>query len=43
MSINIAAVSYATAALEFMFLGVSLTSALKWVERRIAPWSHANR
>jgi len=26
-----------------MFLGVSLTSALKWVERRIAPWSHANR
>ncbi|MBI5911433.1 MAG: ABC transporter permease [Betaproteobacteria bacterium] len=26
-----------------MFLGVSLTSALKWVERRIAPWSDANR
>jgi NitT/TauT family transport system permease protein len=26
-----------------MFLGVSLTSALKWLERRIAPWSHANR
>ena len=26
-----------------MFLGVSLTSALKLVERRIAPWSHANR
>jgi len=26
-----------------MFLGVSLTSMLKWVERRIAPWSHANR
>ncbi len=26
-----------------MFLGVSLTSALKWVERRIAPWSHAER
>ena len=26
-----------------MILGVSLTSALKWVGRRIAPWSHANR
>jgi NitT/TauT family transport system permease protein len=26
-----------------MFLGVSLTSLLKWVSRRIAPWSHANR
>jgi NitT/TauT family transport system permease protein len=26
-----------------MFLGVSLTSGLKWLERRIAPWSHANR
>src|SRR6185437_971464 len=26
-----------------MFLGVSLTSALKWLERRLAPWSHANR
>jgi len=26
-----------------MFLGVSLTSILKLVERRIAPWSHANR
>jgi ABC-type nitrate/sulfonate/bicarbonate transport system permease component len=26
-----------------MVLGVSLTSALKWLERRIAPWSHANR
>jgi len=26
-----------------MFLGVSLTSALKWLERHIAPWSHANR
>jgi NitT/TauT family transport system permease protein len=26
-----------------MALGVSLTSALKWLERRIAPWSHANR
>lgn len=26
-----------------MFLGVSLTSVLKWVGRRIAPWSHANR
>jgi ABC-type nitrate/sulfonate/bicarbonate transport system permease component len=25
-----------------MVLGVSLTSALKWVERRIAPWSHAH-
>ena len=25
-----------------MFLGVSLTSALKWVERRIAPWSRAD-
>jgi len=24
-----------------MFLGVSLTSALKWLERRIAPWSRA--
>ena len=24
-----------------MFLGVSLTSALKWVERRIAPWNRA--
>ena len=24
-----------------MVLGVSLTSALKWVGRRIAPWSHA--
>jgi NitT/TauT family transport system permease protein len=26
-----------------MVLGVSLTSALKWLERRLAPWSHANR
>jgi NitT/TauT family transport system permease protein len=26
-----------------MILGVSLTSALKWLERRIAPWSNANR
>jgi NitT/TauT family transport system permease protein len=25
-----------------MFLGVALTSALKWVERRIAPWSRAD-
>lgn len=26
-----------------MVLGVSLTSMLKWVGRRIAPWSNANR
>jgi NitT/TauT family transport system permease protein len=26
-----------------MALGISFTSALKWLERRIAPWSHANR
>jgi len=26
-----------------MFLGVSMTAGLKWIERRIAPWSHANR
>jgi len=26
-----------------MFLGISLTTLLKWLERRIAPWSHANR
>ena len=26
-----------------MVLGVSLTSLLKWVGRRVAPWSHANR
>jgi NitT/TauT family transport system permease protein len=26
-----------------MMLGVSLTSLLKWLERRIAPWSNANR
>jgi ABC-type nitrate/sulfonate/bicarbonate transport system permease component len=25
-----------------MFLGVSLTSGLKWLERRIAPWSRAD-
>jgi NitT/TauT family transport system permease protein len=25
-----------------MILGVSLTSGLKWVERRVAPWSSAN-
>ena len=25
-----------------MFLGVSLTAGLKWVERRIAPWSRAD-
>jgi ABC-type nitrate/sulfonate/bicarbonate transport system permease component len=25
-----------------MFLGITLTSALKWVERRIAPWSRAD-
>jgi ABC-type nitrate/sulfonate/bicarbonate transport system permease component len=26
-----------------MVMGVSLTTGLKWVERRLAPWSHANR
>jgi len=26
-----------------MALGISFTSGLKWLERRIAPWSHANR
>ena len=26
-----------------MVLGVSLTTVLKWVGRRLAPWSHANR
>lgn len=26
-----------------MILGVSLTTGLKWLEQRIAPWSHANR
>jgi NitT/TauT family transport system permease protein len=26
-----------------MILGVALTSLLKWLERRIAPWSNANR
>jgi len=26
-----------------MVLGVSMTSGLKWIERRIAPWSSANR
>jgi NitT/TauT family transport system permease protein len=25
-----------------MFLGITLTSALKWVEKRIAPWSRAD-
>jgi len=25
-----------------MFLGIALTTALKWVERRIAPWSRAD-
>jgi NitT/TauT family transport system permease protein len=24
-----------------MFLGIALTAALKWIERRIAPWSRA--
>jgi NitT/TauT family transport system permease protein len=26
-----------------MALGVSLTAALKMLEKRMAPWSHANR
>jgi NitT/TauT family transport system permease protein len=26
-----------------MVMGVSLTTGLKWVEKRMAPWSHANR
>jgi ABC-type nitrate/sulfonate/bicarbonate transport system permease component len=26
-----------------MVLGVSLTTLLKWIGRRIAPWSAANR
>jgi ABC-type nitrate/sulfonate/bicarbonate transport system permease component len=26
-----------------MALGISFTSGLKWLERRVAPWSHANR
>jgi len=26
-----------------MVLGVSMTTGLKWVERRVAPWSSANR
>jgi ABC-type nitrate/sulfonate/bicarbonate transport system permease component len=26
-----------------MVMGVSLTTGLKWLERRIAPWGHANR
>jgi len=26
-----------------MVLGVTLTSGLKRLERRIAPWSHGNR
>ena len=25
-----------------MFLGIALTTALKWVERRVAPWSRAD-
>jgi NitT/TauT family transport system permease protein len=25
-----------------MFLGITLTAALKWIERRIAPWSRAD-
>jgi ABC-type nitrate/sulfonate/bicarbonate transport system permease component len=25
-----------------MLLGVTLTGSLKWVERRIAPWSRAD-
>jgi len=25
-----------------MFLGIALTAALKWVERRVAPWSRAD-
>ena len=25
-----------------MFLGIALTAALKWLERRIAPWSRAD-
>jgi NitT/TauT family transport system permease protein len=29
------------AVIVLMFLGVTLTAALKWVERRIAPWSRA--
>lgn len=29
--------------LVLMVMGVSLTSGLKYLERRIAPWSHANR
>ena len=29
--------------LVLMILGVTLTSLLKWVGRRLAPWSHANR
>jgi NitT/TauT family transport system permease protein len=29
--------------LVLMIMGVSLTSGLKYLERRIAPWSHANR
>jgi ABC-type nitrate/sulfonate/bicarbonate transport system permease component len=28
--------------LTLMILGVSMTSALKWVERRVAPWSRAD-
>lgn len=26
-----------------MIMGVSLTTGLKWLERKLAPWSHANR
>ena len=26
-----------------MVMGVSLTTGLKWLEKKIAPWSHANR
>jgi NitT/TauT family transport system permease protein len=26
-----------------MVMGVTLTTGLKWLERRLAPWSHANR
>jgi hypothetical protein len=25
-----------------MMLGVSFTAGLKWLERRLAPWSHAH-
>ncbi len=26
-----------------MFLGIALTGLLKWVERRVAPWSRADQ